>query len=274
MLAAIALSASILATCFGNARAGAFAAVIAVSLPPMFQLLELGHLMTLFGMWAATMALTFIALRFEDLNKRSTWWWATVLLTICFLSYTASLLFAAALLGLAVPLLYRRAPGPARALASASVAAAVAAFFLYYLHWTWPFLSESLPRLVSGSTSQSEGSAIWNRAVTLPGRFAFTYGSPVLPLVGLAGLGLATRSPQRTLLLLWGGILILFSGLDLFFNFILKHHYFVMAPVSVGLGLASAWLSEKGRLGKALVVIFFVFLIVTACRAALAVALG
>ena len=79
--------------------------------------------------------------------------------------------------------------------------------------------------------------------MNLPGRLSFTYDSALLPLAGLAGLGLAARSPERTLLFLWGGILILFSGLDLFFNFLLKHHYFVMAPVSVGLSLGGpvAW---------------------------------
>ena len=117
MLALIALSASVLATRFGSICAGVLAGVIAVSLPPTFQLLGLGHLMTLFGMWAATMALTLITLRFDHLQERATWWWATVVLTICFLSYTASLLFTAAVLALALPLLYRHAPGPTRALA-------------------------------------------------------------------------------------------------------------------------------------------------------------
>ncbi len=274
MLALIALAASALATRFGSIRAGVLAGVIAVSLPPTFQLLGLGHLMTLFGMWAATMALTLITLRFDHLQERATWWWATVALTICFLSYTASLLFAAAVLTLALPLLYRQAPGPTRALAGVTLTATAAAFILYYIHWTWPFLSESLPQLFSGSTSQAGGPSIWNRAVNLPGRLSFTYENALLPLVGLLGLGLVARSPERTVLFLWGGILILFSGFDLFFNFLLKHHYFVMAPVSVGLGLGAAWLSGKGRIGVAAVAVFLVYLLVMAGRAALDVALG
>jgi hypothetical protein len=274
LLASIALAASILATRFGSARAGAFTAIVAVSLPPTFQLLGLGHLMTLFGCWAATVALTFIALRFEKLEERATWWWATVLLTICFLSYTASLLFAVTVLGLAVPILYHRSPGPVRALAGAALAAAAAAFFLYYVNWTLPFLNDSLPQILSGAESKAEAPGLWNRLVTLPGRLSFTYGSPVLPLIGLAGLGLAAKSHHRTLLLLWASILILFSGLDLFFNFLLKHHYFVLTPVSVGVGLAADWLSKKGRLGRALVGLFLVYFLVMGGRAALTVALG
>ena len=127
MLALVALSASALATRFGSIRAGVLAGVIAISLPPTFQLLGLGHLMTLFGMWAATMALTLITLRFDHLQERATWWWATVALTICFLSYTASLLFAATVAALALPLLYRRAPGPTRALAGVTLTATGAA---------------------------------------------------------------------------------------------------------------------------------------------------
>ena len=111
MLALVALSASALATRFGSIRAGVLAGVIAISLPPTFQLLGLGHLMTLFGMWAATMALTLITLRFDHLQERATWWWATVALTICFLSYTASLLFAATVAALALPLLYPPSSG-------------------------------------------------------------------------------------------------------------------------------------------------------------------
>jgi len=261
MLASIAMAAAILATRLGSARAGAAAAIAAVSLPPTFQLLELGHLLTLFGCWAATLAITFVALRFERLPERSTWWAATVLLTLCFLSYTASLLFTTLVLALATPLLYRGAPRPARALATATLAAAGAAFLLYYIHWTLPFWNESLPRILATAGSQAEGPTLWSRVVGAPRKLTFTYGTPALPLVGVVGLGLPQRSPARTLLLLWASILILFSGFDLFFNFLLKHHYFVMAPISVGLGLTAAWLSTKGRLGRVLAVVFIVSLI-------------
>ena len=274
MLALMALSASALATRFGSTLAGILASVITVSLPPTFQLLGLGHLMTLFGMWSSTLALTLITLRFDHLEERATWWWATVALTLCFLSYTAALLFTATILALALPLLYRRSPGPTRALASVTLTAIAGAYFLYYIHWTWPFLSESLPQLFAGSTSQAGSSAIWNRALNLPGRLSFTYGSSLIPLVGLVGLGLVARIPGRTLLLLWGGILIFFSGLDLFFNLLLKHHYFAIVPVGVGLSLVATWLSKKGGAGVAAVTVFLVYLLVVAARTALGVAFG
>ena len=273
MLAMMVLAASVLATCFGDKRAGVWAGVFVITLPPSFQLLGLGHLMTLFGMWTATLALSLLVLRFENLKERTTWWWATIALTICFLSYTASLLFAGVVVALTVSLLYRQAPGPTRALAGISVLAAATAFLLYYVHWTSPFLTEALPKLFDHSTFQG-GASIWNRVLTLPGRLSFTYQNVWLPLFGLAGLSLAPQSPRRTFLFLWGGILILFSGLELLFNFLLKHHYFVMVPVSVGLGLGARWLSGKGRVGVTAVAIFLAHLVILAFRSALAVAMG
>lgn len=274
MLATMSLAAAILATRLGSTRAGALTAIVAVAALPTFQLLELGHLMTLFGCWAATMALTFVALRFEQLPERATWWGATTLLTLCFLSYTASLLFAATVVGVAVLVLYRRAPPQAKALATASVAAATAAFLLYYIHWTLPFWNESLPHILASAGSEAEGPPLWSLIAGVPRKLAFTYGTAALPLAGLAGLGLLARSPARTLLFLWAGVLILFSGIDLFFNLLLKHHYFVVAPMSVGMGLITAWLSSKGRLGGGLALLFVVSLVVMGGSAALRVALG
>jgi hypothetical protein len=274
MLATMALAAAILASRLAGARAGALAAIVAVTSVPTFQLLELGHLMTIFGCWAATMALTFLVLRLEHLPERATWWGATALLTLCFLSYTASLLFAATVVGLAVPILYRAAPRQAKALASALAVASAAAFLLYYVHWTAPFFQESLPQILASAGSKSEGPTLWSRIAGEPRKLAYTYGAAALPLAGLAGLGLLTRSRERTVLVLWASALILFSGIDLFFNLLLKHHYFVIAPVSVGLGVLGAWLASKRPAGRLLVLLFLVSLIIIGGSAAARLALG
>jgi hypothetical protein len=274
MLATIALAAAILASRLAGTRAGVLAAVVAVTSVPTFQLLELGHLMTIFGCWAATMALTFLVLSLERLPERATWWGATALLTLCFLSYTASLLFAASVLATAVAVLYRAAPQQAKALASAFAAAAAAAFFLYYVHWTLPFLQESLPQILATAGSKAEGPTLWSRIAGEPRKLAYTYGTAALPLAGLAGLGLLTRSRERTILVLWAGVLILFSAIDLFFNLLLKHHYFVIAPVSLGLGVLCAWLASKRPAGRVLVLLFLVSLILGGGSAAVRLALG
>ncbi|MGH9459902.1 MAG: hypothetical protein ACRD1X_01700 [Vicinamibacteria bacterium] len=274
MLATLSLAAAILASRMAGARAGALTAIVAVTSFPTFQLLELGHLMTIFGCWAATMALTFLVLRLEQLPERATWWGATALLTLCFLSYTASLLFAATVVALAVPILYRAVPQQAKALALALAAASAAAFFLYYVHWTVPFVEESLPQILASAGSKAEGPTLWSRIAGEPRKLAYTYGAAALPLAGLAGLGLLTRSRERTLLILWAGALILFSGIDLFFNLLLKHHYFVIAPVSVGLGVLGAWLASKRLAGGVLALLFLVSWIINGGSAAVRLALG
>jgi hypothetical protein len=274
MLATMSLAAAILASRLASARAGALTAIVAVTSVPTFQLLELGHLMTIFGCWAATMALAFLILRLEQLPERATWWAATALLTVCFLSYTASLLFTATVIALAVPILYRAAPRQAKALASAFAAASAAAFFLYYVHWTVPFLKESLPQILASAGSKAEGPTLWSRIAGEPRKLSYTYGAAALPLVGLAGLGLLTQTRERTLLALWAGTLILFSGMDLFFNLLLKHHYFVIAPVSVGLGVLGAWLASKSLAGRVLALLFLVSFLMTGGSAAIKLALG
>jgi hypothetical protein len=272
MLASMALAASALATRAGSRRSGAYAGVLAASLPASFQLLSLGHLMTIFGCWAATMALSFTILQFEVMRKSFVWWWATGLFVLCFLSYTASLLFTLVLLALAMGLLLARSRAPVLALATAVSTALSVAFLAYYVHWAWPFLRESIPALLSGGGYEGSGLDLGSRLAAVPGKLAYTYGHPLLPLVGLAGLGLARPFAPRVMLLCWGSILVLFSGLDLFFNFLLKHHYFVMPVVSVGGGLAADWLSRRGRWGKALAIVGLFSVIGLGSVAALATA--
>ena len=274
MLTAVSLVATLIATATGTRRAGAFAGVFAASLPPTFQLLGQGHLMTLFGVFAAALALGLIVLRFDHLQERSTWWWVTGLLTLCFLSYTASLLMAVVTLFMAIPLLFRRAPEPTRALTGAVIAAAIAAFFLYYVNWTLPFLRESLPRILFSMGPETDEIAFWSRLAALPGKLAYTYGHAALPLAGLAGLTLVRPGSHRVLLACWAGMLVLFSGLDLYFNFLLKHHYFVIPVVTAGCGLLAAWLFRKGRWGQVLSAIWVFYMILLGGRAALSVALG
>lgn len=256
-------------------RASALAAVIAAGLPPAYQLLGLGHLMTLFGCWAGSLALGLIILRFDHLTERATWWWTVGVLTLCFLSYTAALLFTGVALVGGLLWLSRRAPVPSRRLWRALLSAAALAFVLYYVHWTWPFLSESLPAIITGQSSAAgDGVDLGQRLGAVPRKLAYTYGTALLPVIGLAGLGLARSSPARALLTSWAGILVVFSGLDLFFNFLLKHHYFTMPPVAVGAGLLASWLHERKPWGRALAWIFVSGIVLMGLSRAWNVALG
>jgi hypothetical protein len=279
LLSILALTASLLATRMAGARAGGFAGAIGTLLFPTFLLLGLGHLMTLFGCLVLSLALAFLMLRFGRLTERRSWWAAASLLTLCWLSYTASLVFGLFALVLALPFLWRRDRAATRALVSAGLAAGGLAFVLYYANWTWPFLKESVPRLLAGA--DSDGGAVvavanplWPRLARIPSKLADSYGSAVIPLAGLAGLALLTRTTDRIFLWSWAAVLVVFSGLDVFFNFLLKHHYATMTPVAVGVGLLLDRLWSRGAWFRGLAVALLTFALVLGVRSALDVALG
>ena len=272
LLFGISLATALVATRIGSARAGAYAAFASVFVPTGFQLLGLGHLMTLFGTWASTLALAFIVVKIDELRERAVFGWSLSLVSLCFVSYTGSLLFASLTL-VACAVSHARYPELAKRLSSLIVVAWVVSFLLYYIHWTLPFVRDSLPALLWGSGSDT-GIDVLARVSSQPGKLAYTFGSPLVPLIGLVGLSLARGAERGVLLYSWGGILVVFSALDVLFNFLLKHHYFTYPVIAVGLGLALGWLQEKGWLGRAITALFVVSLVWMGLQEAVAVAQG
>lgn len=262
----------------GSRAAGAWSAVVFVGLVPGYQLLGLGHLMTILGVWASSLALLFLVVRLPRLREPWTWRVAVALLTFCFLSYFAALLFTGLVLVLHLGWLARREPARARPLFTALVAATVASFGLYYAYWFWPFLSESLPALLSGSGSGGAAHEryLMNHLRSEPGKLDYSYGSLFVPLAALLGLvGLRRAEPrERCLVLLWLLILPIVTGMDLFFNFLLKHHYYVMVPVAVGLGALLERVARWGPPGKAIAVALVVLVLALGLDTAVEVALG
>jgi hypothetical protein len=267
-----------LAARLGPPGAAATGAILMAAMPASFQLLGLGHLMTILGCWAMTMAVGYLALNWEVLGDRSRWWRAVLLLALCYLSYFAGLLFMLMVIAIATAALGRRQPAFVRALLTAGAAAAALAFALYYVNWTWPFLSQSVPQLLGGSGSGGEAGAnagAWRARLLLePGKLAYTFGSILVPVLGLAGLVVARRGVERVLLLAWAAVLPVFSGLDLFFNFLLKHHYFTMVPVAVGGGVLLARVAERGRWGRVAAIAALFTMGVLAARVGLDAATG
>ena len=250
-LAGIVLVAATLATAAGGASAGAWTGVLAAGLVPFYQLLGLGHLMTILGCFAMAAAMGFLILRLDRLRQPATWTVAVALLTFCFLAYTAGLLFAAFAVAGALPFVLRAEPKTGRALAFAALAAVALAFLLYYVHWTWPFLSQSVPRILHGSGApEGGGTPVLKRLLALPHKLNYSYGSALIPVLGLAGLVRARGLHGWPLLAAWAAVLPVFSAADLFFNLLLKHHYFTAVPVAVGGGLLLAALARRGAVGR------------------------
>ncbi|HEY8148956.1 MAG TPA: hypothetical protein VIK51_08630 [Vicinamibacteria bacterium] len=276
LLAAMVWACAALAARLGPPGAATPAAVLMAGMPASFQLLGLGHLMTILGCWAMTMAVTYLALNWDRLGERGRWWRTVLLLTLCYLSYFAGLLFMLMVIAIVAIALVRRQPALVRALLTAGATAAALAFAAYYVNWTWPFLSESVPQLLggSGAPSSSSAGALPFRIAAAPHKLAYTFGSVLVPVLGIAGLVIARRGVERVLLLAWAAVLPVFSGLDLFFNFLLKHHYFTMVPVAVGGGVLLARVAERGRWGRVLAVAALVCVAVLAARVGLDAATG
>ena len=278
LLAGMVWASAALGARLGPPGAATAAAVLMAAMPPSFQLLGLGHLMTILGCWAMTMAVAYLALNWDRLGERRRWWRAVLLLALCYLAYFAGLLFMLMVIAIAAIALVRGQPPFVRALLTAGAMAAALAFAAYYVNWTWPFLSESVPQLLGSSGAQSSSSAnavaLRARMALEPGKLAYTFGSILVPVLGMAGLVVARRGVERVLLLAWAAVLPVFSGLDLFFNFLLKHHYFTMVPVAVGGGVLLARVAQRGRWGRLVAVGALVGVAVLAARVGLDTATG
>ncbi len=255
LLFAIATTSALLATRVCDPRTGTYAAAIIVGLPTGFQLLGLGHLMTLFGCWAATLALGFIILVSARLSERLIFVVSLVLLSLCFLSYTGSLLFTSLSLATAAVLLLRKEPHLAKRLWTLLIAGWGVALALYYGNWILPFLRETIPTLASGRGSESIDFA--SRIAAQPEKLAYTFGSPLVLLTGLAGL-YRLRGRDRVLLGSWALVIVAFGLLDIAFNFLLKHHYYSFPAIAIGVALAFRWLEERGPFGRVVVGVFLV----------------
>jgi hypothetical protein len=274
LLASMVWATAALAARLGGPEATVPAAVLMASMPAAYQLLGLGHLMTILGCWAMAMAVAYLVTRLDRLSERGPWWRAVLLLAVCFLAYTAGLLFMGLVVAITAVALGRGRPALSRALLGAAATAAAIAFLLYYVNWTWPFLSESVPRLFTGSGAPSSAGAMPFRVAAAPHKLAYTFGSALVPLLGLGGLFLARRGAERVMLLAWAAVLPLFMALDLVFNFLLKHHYFTMVPVAVGGGVLLGRLSARGRWGRALALLALVAVAVMGARVGLDAATG
>lgn len=275
-LASLALLAAAVAKRVAGPSAATWAAAAFAALVPCQQLLGLGHLMTILGLWAGSLALAFLALRADQLERRGPFWAGVALLTLAFLSYTATLLFAGLLAVALVAWTWRRERAVTVPLLRAVALASLLAFGAYYAYWAWPFLVDSLPHLLAGGHIQASASVTdrWARLAAQPGKLEYSYGFAWLPLLALAGLWRARAGRVRFVLVAWLLLLPAFCLLDGWFNFLLKHHYFVALPVAVGLALAGAELERRGRAGQVVA-----FGLAAACLArglqeALAVATG
>jgi hypothetical protein len=275
LFSSLVLVASVVAERVSGKRAGVFTAILFAGLVPGFQLLGLGHLMTILGVWSSSLALPWLMFNVERLSRFKVWLGASWLFTFCFLSYTAALLFTGAVLVWVILVTARDDFPRARSVFTMLLAASTFAFLLYYIHWTLPFLMQSVPKIMGGAGlggKAAEATPILARLALEPSKLSYSYGSMIVPLAGALSLLWLEKSWSRRILLTWMGILFFVSGVDLFFNFLLKHHYYVMLPVSVGLGALMA--RVESRWGTAPAIVLTVLIMSLGLKTAVEVALG
>ena len=275
LFASLVLVASVVAERVSGKRAAAFTAVLFAGLVPGFQLLGLGHLMTILGVWTSSLALPWLMFKVDELGRFKAWLLTAWLFTFCFLSYTAALLFTGAVLVWVILVSARENFPRARSVFTMLVAASTFAFLLYYVHWTLPFLMQSVPKIMGGAGlggKAAEATPILARLALEPGKLSYSYGSMLIPLLGAFSLLRLPKSWDRLILLSWMGILFFVSGVDLFFNFLLKHHYYVMLPVAVGLGGLMARI--ESRWGRAPAIALTMAAVSLGLKTAVEVALG
>jgi len=275
LFASLVLMASVVAERVSGKRAAVFTAVLFAGLVPGFQLLGLGHLMTILGVWSSSLALPWLMFKVDGLGRFKVWLGTAWLFTFCFLSYTAALLFTGAVLVWVILMTARENLPRARSVFTMLLAASTFAFLLYYVHWTLPFLMQSVPKIMGGAGlggKAAEATPILSRLALEPGKLSYSYGSMLIPLAGAVSLLWLPKSWNRLILMSWMGILFFVSGIDLFFNFLLKHHYYVMLPVAVGLGGLMARI--ESRWGRAPAVALTLLVLSLGLKTAIEVALG
>lgn len=275
LLTSMALAAALLARRLAGPGSSLWTAVLMISIPSTYQLLGLAHFLTVFGCWASTLAITYLVFTWGKLERAAYWWGGVGLLTLAFLSYTASLLFTGVTIAFALPAAAGANRRQAGRLLTCTLAATGAAFLLYYMHWVLPFVRESIPILLA--SGDAGPLPLWTRLTLIPRKLTYSFGSAWIPLVGLAGVGLVTarsRCDARFLLPAWAAVLVVFSGLDLFFNFILKHHYFTVVPIAVGCAALADLGMRRGGATRWLSAAALVYVVALGGRAALSLAVG
>ncbi|HEY7817612.1 MAG TPA: hypothetical protein VIG29_05305, partial [Vicinamibacteria bacterium] len=118
---------------------------------------------------------------------------------------------------------------------------------------------------------------VGTRLALIPRKLVYSFGSLVLPLAGLLGVGLLSlrsRDERRFLLLAWITVLVFFSFADVFFNFILKHHYFTLVPVAIGAAAVLDAGMRRGGWTRWASGALLVYAVALGLRSAAALALG
>jgi hypothetical protein len=245
------------------------AALCYTLVPATYQLLWWGFYSNLFGQWATLAVLTVAVAHYADLLKPKFFVALVVLMSLALLSHPGTFVLTVVAVPLLAVALYftvgrdgdRRG---AYAIVAALGLAGLLVFALYYRHFVG-LVSQQARDLIAGADRPTdaptdapgwEAAYIGNRLFALPFALYFV-------VVCATGIGLLfNKGRERVIGWLMASIIltsVLFAAIHVFVGVWVRYFVFLAPALAIGLGLGIAWLTVRGRWGRALATIALVY---------------
>lgn len=271
----------------GSGRAGLWASILYVTFPQGVLLFSWGVSANIFAQWTMLLAITFVIVAYEHLHRPLVWGLLLLLAFLALMSHpgTVQLTGVMLVITLAVWAWRRHEVGPMRnwwLLGAAVVAAAVLAFFAYYINWVDYQLGElaaiqseraataggEFRARVGGSVNDVSMNlysyTVYSRqAQILEGLWGFWKEAwayyKTMPLawtaLGLLAIAPATRMLRRfrSAAFGWGLAAVVFALVGLAINLYVRYPLFLLPLITLGSGALLEWLRRRGWAGQALV---------------------
>lgn len=255
----------------GMGAAGVVAALLYTVTPLSYLALSYGNYPTLFAQFLTVIAFTLLLFRGDRLDRPWVFAIFTLILALSLLAYPVVAVFNMCVL-VAFGLWRWRQGADAAArrrallIPASAVAAALLAFFAYYIQYVRVTLDSV--RTLGTSTAENRGytegglrGAPWHIATVIAKNIQVG-NLLILLAVVVAGVVLLYRTAPRDegrrtwqFLLLWLLVMPVFTLADAYIDLLLKPLFYAMFPVALFGGVAIVWLWRRGRAGQIVAVL-------------------
>jgi len=260
----------------GSRRTSLLAAAFYHLLPMPLFILSWGNYPTQFGLWASLNATAFLVVnyrRFEGRRRFIAW---AAFMALAILSYTVLGVFAITLFGLIGVLGLAQRDGLGfrrlRFIVTGIIVAELFCFAIYHVQFAGPFLRDTLPAIVSGTSqrldapldasAEARTNALANIAAN--NQFTVNHFTSLGLLLAVAGVVVLAIEPRaRRWWPLWGawlGVFILYTLVSAYVaDMVLKHVFYIMPLIAIVLGVLCDRWWRRGRFGQIAVVLVILF---------------
>ena len=257
-------------------RTGVWASLLYALLPVTFLLHSWGNIPTTTGLWWTLAATCYLVGAWERLGHIRTWAGLVFFLLGALLYYTVAATFLVVFLGILLVGLALNGrglqPRPLGAVALAFLAAAGLATAIYYGQYIGPIAERTIPRLLESLRQGGVGLGV--RPVSWPEyllqhlvRLSGLSYSLIVPLALALGSTFLcwprgeVRPLRRWILLAWFGTALLFFLIGFRVDMVDKEIWFVLPAVALCAAVVLERFWRWGKVGRALVIAFFLFLL-------------